>query len=111
MASFPSSKVHRPSRRKLGRGQRISAPPAVVTASAITTTVTVTFSLPVIVNGAVPLVVASAPAIVSQTVNSSTQVTIVFAASVVGKTWSIAAGTGNVATYQGGGLVSAGGTF
>lgn len=110
MASFPSAKVHRQNRRKLGRGQTVQKPPATVTASASTVTVTLTFSVPVVVNGNVDLNVETGIALVTQVQTSPTVVTQTYASSVAGKTWSIAAGA-PVSTFQGGGLAPTSGTF
>ena len=85
-------------------------PVATVTASASTVTVTLTFSLPVIVSGNIPLNLSGSQTLVSQTITSSTVVTQVYSATVVGDTWSIASGS-PVATYQGGTLAPASGTF
>lgn len=110
MASFPGAKVHRVSRRQLGRGQHVQFPPATVTASASTTTVTLTFSQPVIVNGNIPLNLGTVIALVSQSQTSPTSVTQHYATSVSGVTWAINS-TAPVSTYQGGGLANASGTF
>ena len=59
MASYPGAKVHRVSRRKLGRGQHVQLPSATVTAAAVTTTVTLTFSQSVVVGGPIPLVLGT----------------------------------------------------
>lgn len=110
MASFPSAKVHRQNRRKLGRGQHPQLAAATVTASASTVTVTLTFNVPVVVSGIIPMNVQTGIALVSQVQASTTTVTQVYASTVVGKTWSIA-GNAPVRTYQGGGLAPASGTF
>ena len=110
MASFPGSKVHRVSRRKLGRGQHVPRPVVTVTAAAATVTVTLTFSMPVIVSGTIKLNLSGSQTLVSQTITSSTVVTQVYSATVVGDTWSISSGA-PVATYQGGTLAPASGTF
>ena len=81
-----------------------------VTASASTVTVTLTFSLPVIVSGNIPLNLSGSQTLVSQTITSATVVTQVYSATVVGDTWSIGSGA-PVATYQGGTLAPASGTF
>ena len=110
MASYPSAKVHRVNRRKLGRGQHIQIAPTTVTASASTVTVTLTFAVPVIVAGTINLNVQTGIALVSQVQTSPTVVTQTYASSVSGKTWSITGGA-PVRTYQGGGLVATSGTF
>lgn len=110
MASFPSAKVHRVSRRKLGRGQHPPLPMASVTVTDSTVTVTLTFNVPVIVSGNINLNVQTGIALVSQVQTSPTVVTQTYASSVSGKTWSIAMGS-PVRTFQGGGLVPTSGTF
>lgn len=110
MASFPSSKVHRRSRRSLSRGQHVQVPAVTVTPVAITTTVVFTFSQPVVVSGHIDLHLSPSVALVSQVQNSPTAVTQVYAATVVGSTWSVGP-TEPVATFQGGALAAASGTF
>jgi hypothetical protein len=83
---------------------------ATVTPVATTTTVVFTFSVPVVVSGIIPLGITNGATLVSQVVNSSTEVTQVYSATVATATWSIPANA-PVATYQGGGLAPASGTF
>ena len=111
MASYPGAKVHRVSRRKLGKGQHVHVPAATVTATAETTTVTLVFSVPVVVSGVIPLTIVGGSPLVSQTVVDSMTVTQVYTSTVATKAWSIAAGIPQVATFQGGGLAAASGTF
>jgi hypothetical protein len=110
MASYPSSKVHRPSRRKLGRGQSVQRAAATVTPVASTVTVVLTFDVPVVVSGIIEMNVETGIPLVSQVQDTPTQVTQVYDSSVAGKDWSIAAGA-PVATFQGGALAPASGTF
>jgi hypothetical protein len=110
MASFPTAKVHRVSRRKLGKGQHVQLPPVTITATASTTTITLTFSQPVVVAGIIPLV-SNTGTFVSQTVVSQTVVQQVWSTSQAAATWSIAGGVPQIATFQGGGNAPAGGTF
>jgi hypothetical protein len=110
MASYPSAKVHRFSRRQLGRGQHVQQPSVVATPVATTTTVVITFGVPVVVSGTINLHLSGSHTLVSQTVNSPTQVTQVYSATVVGATWSLSSAE-PVATFQGGSLASASGTF
>lgn len=110
MASYPSAKVHRVSRRKLGRGQHVQLPSATVTGAAATVTVTLTFSVPVVVGGPIPLVLGTPQTPVSQIQTSPTTVQIVYPLTVAGETWSIGSGA-PVSTFQGGGLAPASGTF
>lgn len=111
MASYPTNKVHRVSRRRLGRGQHVQIPAASVTATASTTTVTLTFSVPVVVNGAIPFTLGTPQDLVSQVQVSPTVVHLVFPLTVVGSTWSIPGGGAAVQTFQGGSLAAASGTF
>lgn len=110
MASFPSPKVHRVNRRKLGRGQSVQHPAATATPVASTTTVTITFSVPVVVSGDVDLHVEGGIALVSQAQTGPTTLVQHYASSAAGLTWSILAGA-PVATFQGGGLAPSSGTF
>jgi len=111
MASFPGAKVHRVSRRQLGKGQHIQLPPVTVSVTAATDTATLTFSVPVIVSGNIPLAVSGGVTLVSQTVVSPTEVQQVFSGALSGLAWSIAGGIPQVATFQGGGLAPSSGTF
>lgn len=108
--SFPSAKVHRVSRRQLGRGQHVQQPAVVAVPVATTTTVVITFGVPVVVSGTINLHLSGSHTLVSQTVNSPTQVTQVYSATVVGSTWSLN-GSEPVSTFQGGAVAPAGGTF
>ena len=110
MASFPGSKIHRVSRRKLGRGQHVQLPAVTITAAAATETITLTFSVPVVVSGNIPLV-SSTGVLVSQTQPSPTTVAQVWSTSQAAATWSIPAGVPEIATFQGGTNAAAGGTF
>ena len=111
MASFPSAKVHRVSRTKLGKGQHVQIPFVTVTVTAATNTATLTFSGPVVVDGNIPLVVAGGVTLVSQTQVSPTVFHQLFSGPLTGLAWSIAGGVPEVATFQGGGLAPASGTF
>jgi hypothetical protein len=111
MGSFPGPKVHRSSRRQLGRGQSVQAPAATVDASASTVTVTITFDVPVVVSGTIPLTHSGVQTLVSQTVISPTVVHQVYSATMAGATWAIAANPATVRTFQGGGVAAASGTF
>lgn len=100
--SYPTAKVHRVNRRKLGRGQYPNA--GVVTATLTNPTANVvelTFSLPVVVTGTIPLT-TSVGVFVSQQVSSGTQVLQTFNTSQAAATVSLPSGAANVATYQGG---------
>lgn len=109
MASFPSAKVHRVDRRKLGRGQFPSRPGATVTATGSVDTATLTFSVPVVVQGSINMPLAGR-SIVSQTVVSPTVVHILYDGAVSGLTWAFPADA-PVRTFQGGGVAAASGTF
>lgn len=110
MASYPSSKTHRPSRRKLGRGQSHQVAAATVTAVATTARVVLTFDRPVVVSGLIDLHVEDGGPLVSQVQDTPTQVTQVYTATQGGNTWHIDEGA-PVRTFQGGSLAPAGGTF
>ena len=110
MASFPSSKVHRRNRRKLGRGQHVHLPVATVVITGSVDTATLTFSQAVVVNGPIELSVSGGLTVVSQTVISPTVVHILYSAAVSAKTYSFLS-TNPVATYQGGSVAPAAGTF
>lgn len=108
--AFPTQKVHRISRRHLGRGQNspIAYVACAVTGSA--STVTLTFAKPVVVRGVIPLTVATLT-LVTQTVVSPTVVTQLMSGTVATHAWSLPAGAANVATAQGGQVLGSSGTF
>lgn len=111
MASFPGPKVHRTARRKLGRGQHVQVPPVTITAVVSTTTVTLTFSVAVIVSGKINYVTSTGGPVVSQTQTNPTTVVLVLTATQASAVWSIAANDPAISTFQGGGNAAAGGTF
>ena len=110
MASYPGPKVHRVSRRKLGKGQHPQPVPASITATVETTTVHLAFDRPVIISGAIPYV-TSTGVVDSQTIVDNQHVDLVCSTSQEDATWSIAGNCGAIATFQGGGNAPAGGTF
>lgn len=110
MASYPGAKVHRSSRRKLGRGQSVQRQGASVTATAATTTVSLSFSVPVVVSGIIDLGLGDTVTLVSQTQTDAQTVVQIYSATCVGLAWSVDQ-TAPVATKQGGPLVPTGGTF
>lgn len=111
MASYPGAKVHRPSRRKLGRGQHTQLPPATAVVTSTSDTATITFSVPVIVNGTISMNVSGGLTLVSQTQVSPTVVTQLFSGPLTTLTYSIAANDPSISTYQGGGFAGVAGTF
>ena len=110
MASFPGSKVHRPSRRKLGRGQHLQLPLATFVMTSSTNTAILTFSVPVVVSGQVDLHVSGGLGFVSQVQLSPQVLHVLYDGAVGGKTWSVGPGE-PVATFQGGGLAPQADTF
>jgi hypothetical protein len=110
MASYPSAKVHRVSRRKLGRGQHVQLPSVTITATVSTVTVTLTFSAAVVVSGKINYV-GNSGAVLVQTQTSATVVTLTFAATQAAATYSIAANDPAIKTMQGGGNAAVSGTF
>ena len=110
MASYPGAKVHRPNRRKLGRGQTVQQPQATISATATTVTVTFTLSVPCVISGIVP-VTTSNGAFVSQTVLSPTQFQQVFSLTQAAATVSIPNNCGQITTRQGGGNAAFSTTF
>lgn len=109
--SFPTNNIHRRNRRKLGRGQY----PALTGATAVITGASnhaiLTFTLPVVVDGPIPLVVTGGTA-GAQTIVSPTVVNIEQGVAVTGKAWTLAQPIPQVGTYEGGTVASApSGTF
>jgi hypothetical protein len=110
-ATFPTAKKHRTSTRKLGKGQHTQLPPATVLVTDSASTATLTFSVPIVVNGNIPMNVSGGLTLVTQTVVSPTVVTQLYSGALTTKTWSIPANTPQIATMQGGGFAGASGTF
>lgn len=110
MASFPGSKVHRVSRRSLGRGQTVVKTQLVATPTVSTITVTIAFDRPVIVSGAIELHLSAGGPLVSHEQTSATSVTQVYTTSAAGADWSIDSDA-PVRTFQGGTVAPAAGTF
>jgi hypothetical protein len=80
-----------------------------VSASASTTTVTLTFSEPVVVSGPVALTVSAGGPVVSQSQTSPTTYVLIYTSTVAGATYSVPANIGR--TFAGGGTLSTSGTF
>jgi hypothetical protein len=108
--SYPGPKVHRPSRRKLGRGQSTPRATATTTAATTTPSVTLTFSVPVIVSAPLAITVGGLT-IVSQTQLTQTTYEFVMSAATTGLTYTFAGDQPGIATFQGGGVAGASGTF
>jgi hypothetical protein len=109
--AFPGPKVHRPSRRKLGRGQYPNTFQVGVTVTSTgTTNATLTFASPVVVSGLLPLTVATLTR-VSQTVVSPTVVTQVMSGNVATHAFNLPANSAGVRSTQGAGNQAASGTF
>lgn len=109
--AFPGPKVHRVSRRKLGRGQTNAATGVTCTiTSSGTTNLTMTFSRPVVVTGTIPTTVATRT-LVSQTVVSGTVITQAWSGNVTTLAYALPSNAANVKTYQGGMVAGTTGTF
>ena len=108
--SFPTKNRHTPSRRRAGRGQGPFSPTVTIVVTPSTNSMVIVFDQPVVVSGPITAAVATRT-IVSQTVNSPTQVTILFSGTVATLAWSIAGFGQPVASYQGGQMQGASGTF
>lgn len=108
--SFPGPKVHRQNRRKLGKGQYPTSTGVTVALTGAGSTATLTFQRPVVVSGPIPLGVATLTP-VTQTIVSPTVVTILYSGTVATHAYTLPSGAANVATYQGGQVVGAAGTF
>lgn len=109
--AFPTPKVHRPSRRKLGKGQfPIANNFTCAVTSTGTTNVTLTFNKPVLIRGNLSNTVTTRT-LVSQTVVSATVVSQVWSGNVTTLAYAVPSADVNVTNYQGGQLVGTGGTF
>ena len=110
-AVYPTAKVHRVSRRKLGRGQYPPVAALTFTMTDTGSTATLTFTVPVVVSGPINLNVSGGLTYVSQSIVSPYVVTQTYSGALSAKTWSVAANTPNVASAQGGGTAGQSGTF
>lgn len=110
MASFPGPKVHRSgNRRKLGRGQYVAMPSAVLTVTALSADVMkIVSNEPVVWSPAILATVATLTR-VSQSVVSSTEVDITFSGAVSGHAYTVPVAAGT--TFLGGTTLPASGTF
>jgi hypothetical protein len=108
MASFPNSKIHKPSRKKLGKGQVPPTAPATVTPSVATTTVTLTASVPGIFANPTTFV-ATGGTIVSQGQLTPTTYQIVYTATQAAAVWTLPAHA--FTTNSGGTSIASSGTF
>lgn len=107
---YPGPNVHRPSRRKLGRGQYPTQTGVSVVATGAASIATLTFARPVVVTGLPPIQVATLTP-VSWVQSSPTVVAITMSGAVSTHAYTIPAGLANVATYQGGPVLGTTGTF
>jgi hypothetical protein len=110
MATYPGPKVHRRSRRKLGRGQHQQSPVATTTAATTTPNVTLTFSVPVIVSGPLEFTI-SGQTVVSQSQTSPTTYVFVMSGTTTSAAYSFPGDQPNIATFQGGQVAGVSGTF
>ena len=111
MATYPTGKVHRQNRRKLGKGQFPAQPMTAVVITDAGSVATMTFATPVVVSGRIPLTVTGGPTFVSQQVTGPFTVTQTFSAALAAKPYSLPPAAANVANNQGGAVQGASGTF
>lgn len=107
---YPTAKVHRPSRRHLGRGQYPTSASVGVTVTGNASNATMVFSRPVVVTGPIPLSVAGLT-LVSQNVSNGTTVIQTMSGAVATHAYNLPGGAANVSTYQGGQVAGTAGTF
>lgn len=112
MASFPTAKAHRVDRRKLGRGQHIQLPLVTCVVTSAADHATLTFNVPVVVNGSLDLVPVGL-VYQGQEQISSTVYQVNYDSAVTGVAYDgIAAGSPIVQSMQGGAFAGIpGGTF
>ena len=110
MATFPTPKIHRVSRRKLGRGQSVAKTPVNATATAATTTVTITFDQPVVVSGPIDLNFVTPLSPTSWVQPTPTTLHQVYSLTRAGLAWSIKPHA-PVRSFLGGTLAPTSGTF
>jgi hypothetical protein len=109
MASYPGAKVHRHSRRNLGRGQTpVVSPVSITVTNSSADVMQIVSSAPVVWQKSIAATAVGAT-IVSQAVISTTEVQITFSGSIAAAAWTVpqAAGT----SYYGGQTPAASGTF
>jgi hypothetical protein len=111
MAVYPTSKVHRVSRRRLGRGQYPPIAPLALALTAAAETITFTSTVPLVVSGIVPVTLSVGGPVLSQSITSPYVFTQTYTTSVAAATYSLAPNAPNVRTAQGGVTVGESGTF
>lgn len=111
MASYPGSKVHRVSRRKLGRGQFVQMPPVNVYVTSATDTATLTFSAPVVLSGTPNLNISGGITEISSDQLNALTATITCSGTLSGATYSLEGADPSIKTFQGGPNNAATGTF
>lgn len=108
--AFPGPKVHRRNTRKLGKNQFPTAVGVNCVVTGSGSTVTMTFSRPVVVRGTIPLTVATRT-LITQTQVSPTVYTQLMSGTLTGNAYNLPAGAANVMTQQGGPTLGTSGTF
>lgn len=107
---FPTNNVHRRNRRRLGRQQGPFPASVTATLAPSGSTVVITFSQPVNVNGNIGLTVATRT-FVSQVVNSPTQVTVTMNGTVATFLATLPTNDPALSSYQGGPVLGVSRTF
>lgn len=111
MAVYPTAKVHRVSRRKLGRGQFPPIAPITLNVTSSGSVATFTSTVPLVISGTVPITVAGGPTFVSQAIVTPYVFTQTFSAALATHTYAIPANAANIRSTQGGVTVGETGTF
>jgi hypothetical protein len=111
MASFPGSKVHRVSRRKLGRGQTVQMARYHVSVINDVTNVIFTFDVPVVVRGPVNINITGGFKLLDQFLDEDGFLTQVYDGDVTGAQYDIKPENEAIRTYQGATGYGAAGTF
>lgn len=111
MASYPSAKVHRTARNKLGRGQQISQPIAEMTfAAGESEHATFTFNMPVVLNGVVNMNFSAPQGVVTNEMVNATTLVVNWTESSLPVDFSISPTDPAIRTFQGGGTTGCSGT-
>lgn len=108
--SYPGPKVHRVSRRKLGRGQAHVAASVGCTITGATPVVTLTFDRPVVVSGPVQFSCGTLT-IAAQSTPNPTTVLLTMSGPITGLAYSLQGPQDNIRTAQGGNVAGTTGTF
>lgn len=108
--SFPGEKVHRPARRRPGRGQYPTPAPVTTNVMGAGAVITVQFSAPVILRGSIGFLLPGAN-LLSETIDTEQQVTLTYDSVVDNIPWQLPTPVPNAATRTGSQIMGESGEF